>query len=152
MPMLINTAVKAESREATITDEYALHVLDVDDDGILYYKKVYMSGEESISINSGEGFAYNGIEDLEENLDGSEVNVNASLKGYTESGRQQYETDRGDRAFDQMRMDKNKLIYFEGGSNERNKVCLERNVPTFSNLKYEVIFGENQKHSFSKLI
>ena len=118
MPMLINTAVKAESREATITDEYALHVLDVDDDGILYYKKVYMSGEESIRINSGEGFAYNGIEDLEENLDGSEVNVNASLKGYTESGRQQYETDRGDRAFDQMRMDKNKLIYYMNSDGE----------------------------------
>ena len=47
---------------------------------------------------------------------------------------------------------KNKLIYFEGGSNERNKVCLERNVLPFSNLKYEVIFGENQRHSFSKLI
>ena len=47
---------------------------------------------------------------------------------------------------------KNKLVYFEGGSNVRNQVCVERKVPTFKNLNYEVIFGENQKHSFSKLI
>jgi|9_EtaG_2_1085328.scaffolds.fasta_scaffold02905_2 tRNA A58 N-methylase Trm61 len=47
---------------------------------------------------------------------------------------------------------KNKLIYFEGGSDERNKVCLERKVPTFENLKYEVVFGKNKKHSFSKTI
>lgn len=47
---------------------------------------------------------------------------------------------------------KNKLIYFEGGSDERNKVCVERQVPTFENLKYEVIFGKHKKHSFSKLI
>jgi len=46
---------------------------------------------------------------------------------------------------------KDKLIYFEGGSDARNKVCVERKVPTFENLKYKVIFGENKRHSFSKL-
>ena len=46
---------------------------------------------------------------------------------------------------------KNKLVYFEGGSNVRNQVCVERKVPTFENLNYEVIFGGNQKHSFSKI-
>lgn len=43
------------------------------------------------------------------------------------------------------------LIYFEGGSSVRNRVCKERNVSTFENLSYDVIYGHNQKHSFSKL-
>ena len=44
------------------------------------------------------------------------------------------------------------FIYFEGGSDIRNQVCIERNVSTFENLNYKVIFGKNQRHSFSKLI
>jgi len=44
-----------------------------------------------------------------------------------------------------------KLVYFEGGSIVRNEVCKERNVPTFENLDYDVIFGHNLRHSFSKI-
>tara|TARA_A100001201_G_scaffold143480_1_gene145306 strand:+ start:2498 stop:3025 length:528 start_codon:yes stop_codon:yes gene_type:complete len=43
------------------------------------------------------------------------------------------------------------LIYFEGGSSIRNQVCRDRNVSTFENLSYDVIYGHDQKHSFSKL-
>ncbi len=42
-------------------------------------------------------------------------------------------------------------IYFEGGSDIRNKVCTERKVSTFENLSYDVIYGYDKKHSFSKL-
>lgn len=44
------------------------------------------------------------------------------------------------------------LIYFEGGSHIRNQVCNERKVATFENLSYDIIYGHDKKHSFSKLI
>lgn len=44
-----------------------------------------------------------------------------------------------------------KFIYFEGGSDVRNQVCIERNVPTFKSLNYDIIFGDNSRYSFSKI-
>ncbi len=49
------------------------------------------------------------------------------------------------------KMENTKLIYFEGGSNIRNSVCKERRVSTFENLNYDVIFGNDSRHSFGKL-
>jgi hypothetical protein len=112
MPMLISAAARDESREKDITDEYALHVLHRDDTGLLTYKKVYFNSTEAISINSGNGFAFGGIEELEANMDASNNNINESQYGLDESGRLQHQTNSGDRAYEQMRFDKNKLTYF----------------------------------------
>jgi hypothetical protein len=94
------------------TDEYAIHALKVIDDGLLIYTKVKYNSNETFNATTGEGFAYGGLEDLEENVlaDGT-TNANSSIRGVNENVAS-YLNNKGKRNYDQIRFDKDKLTYY----------------------------------------
>tara|TARA_B100000959_G_scaffold57430_1_gene59974 strand:- start:15255 stop:15695 length:441 start_codon:yes stop_codon:yes gene_type:complete len=97
----------------TISDEYAYHAFERDADGLLTYTKVKLNGTEAVELTNDGGFAYNGLEDmLDGSLDDGETQVNSLPVGYTETGRNQWDTNIGFRNHDQFRFDNLKLFYY----------------------------------------
>ena len=95
----------------TISDEYAYHAFKRDADGLLTYTKVKLNGTESIDLTDDTGFAYNGLEDmLDGTLDDGTTQTNSLPVGYEESGRNQWDTNIGNRNHDQFRFDNLKLF------------------------------------------
>lgn len=94
------------------TDEFAAHALTITDEGLLVYTKVKLNSDDSFNVTNGEGFAYGGLEDLEKNtMNDGVTNVNTSEKGISEN-LASYLNDKGNRSFDQLRFDKDKLTYY----------------------------------------
>ena len=101
----------------TISDEYAYHAFKRDADGLLTYTKVKLNGTESIDLTDDTGFAYNGLEDmLDGTLDDGTTQTNSLPVGYEESGRNQWDTNIGNRNHDQFRFDNLKLFYYLDGN------------------------------------
>ena len=101
----------------TISDEYAYHAFKRDADGLLTYTKVKLNGTESIDLTDDTGFAYNGLEDmLDGTLDDGTTQTNSLPVNYEESGRNQWDTNIGNRNHDQFRFDNLKLFYYLDGS------------------------------------
>ena len=103
---------KENTKYKTFTDEYAFHGLKRDSTGLLSYTKLLLSSDESVSLTEGTGFAYGGLEDLEDNLDNSGININESRKDLDESGISGHQNNSGKRSYAQTRLDKDKLVYF----------------------------------------
>ena len=101
----------------TISDEYAFHAFKRDADGLLTYTKIKMNGTESVDLTDDTGFAYNGLEDmLDGTLDDGTTQTNSLPVGYEESGRNQWDTNIGNRNHDQFRFDNLKLFYYLDGN------------------------------------
>jgi len=97
----------------TISDEYAFHAFKRDADGLLTYTKIKMNGTESVELTNDDGFAYNGIEDmLDGTLDDGTTITNSLPVGHTESERNSWDTNIGNRNHDQFRFDNLKLFYY----------------------------------------
>ena len=100
-----------------ISDEYAYHAFERDADGLLTYTKVKLNGTEAVELTINGGFAYNGLEDmLDGSLDDGTTQVNSLPVGYTETGRNQWDTNIGFRNHDQFRFDNLKLFYYLNGA------------------------------------
>lgn len=102
---------KENTKYKTFTDDYAFHGLKKDSTGLLTYTKVLLSSDESVSLTEGTGFAYGGLQDLQDNLDNEGVNMNLSRKDLDESGISGHQNNSGKRSYDQIRFDKDKLCY-----------------------------------------
>ena len=92
--------------------EAAIHVLHRDETGLLTYKKVYVQGNETIELNSGEGFAFGSLDALLAGVDASGNNINESQWRVDESGQEYYEDNVGNRAFEQMSISRDKITYY----------------------------------------
>lgn len=103
---------KENTKYKSFTDEYAFHGLKKDSTGLLTYTKVLLSSDESVSLTEGTGFAYGGLQDLQDNLDNAGENMNLSRKDLDESGISGHQNNSGKRSYDQTRLDKDKLVYF----------------------------------------
>ena len=72
-----------------------------------------MNGTESVELTNDDGFAYNGIEDmLDGTLDDGTTITNSLPVGHTESERNSWDTNIGNRNHDQFRFDNLKLFYY----------------------------------------
>ena len=58
-----STAV-VDAASAQISNEYAMHALNRDVNGLLIYTKTKLDSTDSIEVNDGQGFGYNGFEGL----------------------------------------------------------------------------------------
>jgi hypothetical protein len=103
---------KENTKYKTFTDEYAFHGLKKDSTGLLTYTKVLLSSDESVSLTEGTGFAYGGLQDLQDNLNNAGENINLSRKDLDESEISGHQNNSGKRSYDQTRLDKDKLVYF----------------------------------------
>ena len=125
------TSVTGTGTVSGPSDEYAYHAMrigkpgetvtvsisgvnkTVDADGCLVYTKVLLNGTEEVVLSTGEGFAFNGLEDMVDGmLDDGTTEYNTLEPGYTEPDRKGYETNIKHRYHEQMRFDNLKLTYF----------------------------------------
>ena len=125
------TSVTGTGTVSGPSDEYAYHAMrigkpgetvtvsisgvnkTVDADGCLVYTKVLLNGTEEVVLSTGEGFAFNGLEDMVDGmLDDGTTEYNNLQAGYTEAGRESHETNIIHRKHSQMRFDNLKLNYF----------------------------------------
>lgn len=63
-------------KQSTVGEQFAMHALSRNSDGLLTYSKVLWNSTESVELTTGEGFAYKGIEEFLHgiNSDGVEIN------------------------------------------------------------------------------
>ena len=83
------------------------------DDGLLTYTRIFLNSDEQVHVTDGSGFAYGGIEELEENLlnDGT-TKVNETVRTTAEVPTQSWQNDKRKRKYEQSRFDDNKLSYY----------------------------------------
>ena len=125
------TSVTGTGSVSGPSDEYAFHGMrigkpgetatinidgsdqTVDIDGCLVYTKVLLNGTEEVVLTTGEGFAYNGLEDMVDGMlaDGT-TEYNSLQAEYSEPGKESWETNIKHRHHEQMRFDNLKLKYF----------------------------------------
>lgn len=63
-------------RQSTVGEQFAMHALTRDADGLLTYSKVHWNSADTVQLTTGEDFAYKGIEEFLHgvNSDGIEIN------------------------------------------------------------------------------
>lgn len=63
-------------RQSTVGNEFAMHALSRDENGLLTYSKVKWNSSDTVELTTGEGFAYRGIEEFLHGItrDGIEIN------------------------------------------------------------------------------
>ena len=109
MPYLVP---KNDASHKTFSEEYALHALTVSDNGLLTYKKIMLSSDESVTLTDGDGLTYGGLQSLIDNVDNSDNSINESQKGVDETSVESWQNNSGKRALDQTHFDSNKLTYY----------------------------------------
>ncbi len=113
LPTGASQAVATDAAGFQISNEYAMHSLNRDVNGLLIYTKVKLDSNETIEVNSGEGFGFNGFEGmaLGKTSDGSTVQ-NSLQSDFDESTDAHYQTNAQFRKYQQTRFDPLKLFYF----------------------------------------
>ena len=113
LPTGASTAVAVDAASAQISNEYAMHALNRDVNGLLIYTKTKLDSTDSIEVNDGQGFGYNGFEGLAlgKASDGSTVQ-NTLQSDFDENTDEHYQTNAKFRKYQQVRFDSLKLLYF----------------------------------------
>ena len=108
-----STAVGVDAAGFQISNEYAMHALNRDVNGLLIYTKTKLDSTDTIDVNDGQGFGYNGFEGLAigKASDGTTVQ-NTLQSDYDESTDDHYQTNAKFRKYQQVRFDPLKLFYF----------------------------------------
>jgi len=96
-----------------ISDDYAYHAFKRDADGLLTYTKIKINGTETVELTNSNGFAFNGLDDMiDGTLDDGTTEYNNLQSGYTETGRNSWDTNISNQNHDQFRFDNLKLFYY----------------------------------------
>ena len=97
----------------TFHEHRAFHALNRTDDGLLTYTRIFLNSDEQVHVTDGSGFAYGGIEELEQNLlnDGT-TKVNETVRTTAEVPTESWQNDKRKRKYEQSRFDDNKLSYY----------------------------------------
>ena len=113
LPTGASTAVAVDASGAQISNEFAMHALNRDINGLLIYTKVKLDSSDSVEVNSGEGFGFNGFEGmaLGKASDGS-TDQNSLQSDPDEGTDVHYQTSAQFRKYEQSRFDSLKLFYF----------------------------------------
>ena len=108
-----STAVGVDAAGFQISNEYAMHALNRDVNGLLIYTKTKLDSTDTIDVNDGQGVGYNGFEGLAigKASDGPTVQ-NTLQSDYDESTDDHYQTNAKFRKYQQVRFDPLKLFYF----------------------------------------
>ena len=90
-----------------------MHALNRDVNGLLIYTKTKLDSTDSIEVNDGQGFGYNGFEGLAlgKASDGTTVQ-NTLQSDFDENTDEHYQTNAKFRKYQQVRFDSLKLLYF----------------------------------------
>tara|TARA_Y100000034_G_C6801931_1_gene359752 strand:- start:113 stop:538 length:426 start_codon:yes stop_codon:yes gene_type:complete len=111
MAEVVSNNVTSTFQETDRISKLTFHGLRKDSTGLLFYNKTALNSSDSVDITVGDGFAYGGLSDLENNKDNSNASINLSQKGVSE-GVSGHLNDRGKRNYDQIQFDTNSLTYF----------------------------------------
>lgn len=113
LPTGASQAVAVDAAGFQISNEYAMHALNRDVNGLLIYTKTKLDSNEEVIVNSGEGFGFNGFEGLAigKASDGTTVQ-NMLQSDYDENTDAHYQTNAKFRKYQQTRFDPLKLFYF----------------------------------------
>ena len=111
MAEVVSNNVTSTFQETDRISKLTFHGLRKDSTGLLFYNKTALNSSDSVDITVGDGFAYGGLSDLENNKDNSNASINLSQKGVSE-GVDGHLNDRGKRNYDQIQFDTNSLTYF----------------------------------------
>ena len=111
MAEVVSNNVTSTFQETDRVSKLAFHGLRKDSTGLLYYNKTALNSSDSVDVTEGDGFAYGGLSDLENNKDNSNTSINLSQKGVSE-GVAGHLNDSGKRNYDQIQFDTNSLTYF----------------------------------------
>ena len=111
MAYVVSDNITAHSEELDRIKKLTFHGLKRDSTGLLYYTKSSLNSDDAIEVTTGEGFAYGGLADIENNKDNANASMNLSQKGPTE-GLASHLNDRGKRNYDQIQFDTKPVTYF----------------------------------------
>jgi len=111
MAEVVSNNVTSTFQETDRVNKLTFHGLRKDSTGLLFYNKTALSSSDTVNVTEGDGLAYGGLSDLEDNKDNSNADINLSQKGVSE-GVASHLYDRGKRNFDQIQFDTNNLTYF----------------------------------------
>tara|TARA_B100001094_G_scaffold37367_1_gene31628 strand:+ start:543 stop:965 length:423 start_codon:yes stop_codon:yes gene_type:complete len=111
MATLVSDTVTSTFQETDRVNKLTFHGLKKDSTGLLYYNKTALNSDDTVEVTEGDGFAYGGLAELEDNKDNSNANINLSQKGVSE-GAAGHLNDSGKRNYDQIQFDTNTLTYF----------------------------------------
>ncbi len=113
LPTGASQAVAVDAAGFQISNEYAMHALNRDVNGLLIYTKTKLDSNEEVIVNSGEGFGYNGFEGLALGKASDNTTVQNTLQSdYDENTDAHYQTNAKFRKYQQVRFDPLKLFYF----------------------------------------
>lgn len=107
--LIKSNSLKAE--QSTVSDQFAMHALGRDDNGLLTYTKVLWNSSEEIPMNIGNGRAYAGVEEFVAGVtaDGVPHNETRQIDSHSSTSTK---TDTQHRKYEQVRFDHQKLTYF----------------------------------------
>jgi len=78
--MLSLAEIISDNREilnqSTVGEQFAMHALTRDEDGLLTYSKVLWNSADTVDLTTGEGFAYKGMEELLRGVTGDGIEIN----------------------------------------------------------------------------
>jgi len=111
MAELVSNNITSTFQELDRVNNLTFHGLRKDSTGLLYYNKTALTSDDSVEVTVGDGFAYGGLSDLENNKDNSNASINLSQKGVSESVAGHL-NDSGKRNYDQIQFQTNPLTYF----------------------------------------
>lgn len=111
MAELVSNNITNTFQELDRVNNLTFHGLRKDSTGLLYYNKTALTSDDSVEVTVGDGFAYGGLSDLENNKDNSNASINLSQKGVSE-GVAGHLNDSGKRNYDQIQFQTNPLTYF----------------------------------------
>ena len=124
---LINAA--SDLSRSTPSSQFAMHALKTDDDGLLTYTRaLFANTEETIHLTDGQGFAYNGLEEMIRGTTDSGVMHNAVVNGVNEVG-------------DKATAGKTFYMKVVGGNYNINLTEYEFTANTFPNRELEITRG-----------
>jgi hypothetical protein len=111
MSYLASSNITETFEELERLKKLTFHGLRKDSSGLLFYNKTSLNSDDIVEVTTGEGLAYGGLSDLENNKDNGNISINLSQKGVSE-GLASHLNDRGKRNYDQIKFDTNPLTYF----------------------------------------
>lgn len=113
LPTGASQAVAVDAAGFQISNEYAMHALNRDINGLLIYSMTKLDSTDLIEVNDGQGFGYNGFEGLALGKASDGTTVQNTLQStYDEATDAHYETNAKYRKYQQVRFDPLKLFYF----------------------------------------
>lgn len=107
--LIKSNSLKAE--QSTVSDQFGMHALNRDADGLLTYTKVLWNSSEEIDMTTGAGLAYAGVEELVAGVTADNT-VHNETRRIDSNATADTLTDTQYRTYEQVRFDHQKLTYF----------------------------------------